>query len=447
VIINIPLLSLAKISWCESQLKLTFFEEMMLTRKQLFKRSATFQDVPIGKYGNIAQDGSGCGPPSLFQLLVRAFSGSAFAPSSSSSCPDVQNEGEISSAVVTDSSDSDSYGYDCKEEETSAMMRTYLDVGEHGEHQVAVTILKEDMEGVNVYDASSGMMTAMTEFSPTKKNILSGRRDDNTKKLRSALSMAELRSAYKEEKKSKRTMRFSSTVHVCLVPTRDELRTIFDELYFRAEDFAIFKKDAVMELRELLTRLGISSKEAIRLMYQPNVEEEASSTKDLQEYNNGPSLSDDEDDDYDDHKDDNGDGADTTTSAVATGIPASCNHSPPSANQALGAGENVNDNSNDILVTLGYDAYDEGPSLSDDEEESRKYQENLNKSLMASAPFLVSKTDVELNSVSARHPSTFSSSTEAMSSSDKAKNLPLKTPNGGGTGAGDKQMWEVAWRK
>ena len=397
-------------------------------------RTATFQDVNNGKYGNKSQDGSGCGPPSFFQLLVRAFSRSAFAPSSSSSCPDVQNENEISNAVVTGSSYSDFNSYDCKEEEPSAMMRTYLDVGEHGEHHVAVTILKEDMEGVNVYNASNGAMTAMTEFSPTKKTILSGSKDENSKKLRSALSMAELRSVYKEGEKSKRTMRFSSTVHVCLVPTRDELRTIFDELYFRAEDFANFKKDAVMELRELLTRLGISSKEAIRLMYQPNVDEDASSSKDLQEYNNGPSLSDDENDDYDDLKDGNGDGADTTTSAVATGIQVSYNHTIPSANQALGAGENVYDNSNDILVT-GYDAYDEGPSLSDDEEESRKYQENLNKSLMASAPFLVSKTDVELNSV------------EAMSSSDKAKNLPLKTPNGGGTGAGDKQMWEVAWRK
>ena len=123
-------------------------------------------------------------------------------------------------------------------------------------------------------------------------------REENSK-LRSALSMADLRSAYCEQEKKRRHTRFSSTVHVCLVPTRTEISNIFDDLYFRPEDFSTFKREAVAELREVLTRLGITSKEAIKLMYQPEVDKNPDQTfnRSVQEYTAGPSLSDDDDND------------------------------------------------------------------------------------------------------------------------------------------------------
>ena len=64
---------------------------------------------------------------------------------------------------------------------------------------------------------------------------------------------------------------------------------------------------------------------------------------------------------------------------------------------------------------------DEGPSLSDDEEESKKYEDRINKTIKASTPFLTGiKTDVELNSTKETH-----------TSKSKNINLPSKTPSGG----------------
>ena len=94
------------------------------------------------------------------------------------------------------------------------------------------------------------------------------------KKLRSALNlyamMTEAERASNPRPKDTRTMRFSSTVHICLIPSRDELKMQGNELFWKPEDYVTFKHDAVHELRVHLTANGITAKEAIFQLYQPH---------------------------------------------------------------------------------------------------------------------------------------------------------------------------------
>lgn len=68
--------------------------------------------------------------------------------------------------------------------------------------------------------------------------------------------------------KTSRPVKFSSTVHICLILSRDELRHL--DLYWKPSEYAAFKHDAVQELRVHLTSQGITAKEAIFQMYQPH---------------------------------------------------------------------------------------------------------------------------------------------------------------------------------
>jgi hypothetical protein len=90
-------------------------------------------------------------------------------------------------------------------------------------------------------------------------------------KLRSALSSSNLMSMSERAKRPKdtRTLRFSSTVHVCLIHCRADLRHLFGDLYWKSEDYGQFKNEAVHELRLYLTANGITAKEAIFQLYQP----------------------------------------------------------------------------------------------------------------------------------------------------------------------------------
>ncbi len=95
------------------------------------------------------------------------------------------------------------------------------------------------------------------------------------KKLRSALSMSNfLNISDKIEKpKDTRTLRFSSTVRVCLIPCRQDMLMLSSDIFWEADDYTIFKNEAVAELKETLHRLGITAKLAITYLYQPSVEE------------------------------------------------------------------------------------------------------------------------------------------------------------------------------
>jgi hypothetical protein len=74
-------------------------------------------------------------------------------------------------------------------------------------------------------------------------------------------------------KKEARTMRFSSTVHICLVLSRAEMKPLMTDLFWKADEYVRFKHDAVNELRSHLTINGITAKEAIFDLYQPHEHE------------------------------------------------------------------------------------------------------------------------------------------------------------------------------
>lgn len=95
------------------------------------------------------------------------------------------------------------------------------------------------------------------------------------KKLRSALSMSNfLNISDKVEKpKDTRTLRFSSTVRVCLIPCRQDMLLLSTDIFWEADDYTTFKNEAVAELKETLHRLGITAKLAITNLYQPSLEE------------------------------------------------------------------------------------------------------------------------------------------------------------------------------
>jgi len=107
------------------------------------------------------------------------------------------------------------------------------------------------------------------------------------KKLRSALNLyamlTEAEKASNPRPKDTRSMRFSSTVHICLIPSREELRQQVLELFWKPEDYVTFKQDAVHELRVFLTANGITAKEAIFQLYQPHDHERQQWMKEFEE--------------------------------------------------------------------------------------------------------------------------------------------------------------------
>ena len=242
-------------------------------------------------------------------------------------------------------------------------------------------------------------------------------------RLRSALSMSDLQAALRPKAKGKRRARFSSTVHVCLVPTRQELHNIVDDLYFRSDDFTTFKREAVLELREILTRLGITSKQAIQYLYQPQQEDEigiygigVSVHEPPDEYDHGPSMSDDEADE-------------TETSPSPRAERSESIESPsPRAERSTS-------------VDCGHIAIEvEGPSMSDDEEETQAYDSKVDDNLRAASFITGAKTDVELNA-NAQGPSKLKFSSSTGSS---VRVLPSVTPSGATSES--HATWQVQWK-
>jgi hypothetical protein len=105
------------------------------------------------------------------------------------------------------------------------------------------------------------------ELSPTPNNKM-----NPTEKLRSAIRSPERTSncTVNIEKGETRNAKFSSTVHICLVLSRAEMKPLMSDLFWKAEEYGRFKNDAINELRAHLTANGITAKEAIFEMYQPH---------------------------------------------------------------------------------------------------------------------------------------------------------------------------------
>ena len=100
--------------------------------------------------------------------------------------------------------------------------------------------------------------------------------------LRSCISSADLRKLDPiiKQKRSRR-IRFSSYVKVCLIPTREELAHLHDDLYWSLTDCEVFKKDGVEQLKRFSKHHGISMKEAISLLFQPTKPGKVDYTDDL----------------------------------------------------------------------------------------------------------------------------------------------------------------------
>ena len=96
-------------------------------------------------------------------------------------------------------------------------------------------------------------------------------------RLKSALSSSNLFGIdlmTRRRNRGRRSLRFSSTVHVLLIPSRLELLSSFDNVYWLHEDYAFFKRDAVKEIREAARVYSIPAKAAMTLLYQPEPEPE-----------------------------------------------------------------------------------------------------------------------------------------------------------------------------
>ena len=74
----------------------------------------------------------------------------------------------------------------------------------------------------------------------------------------------------------KKKVKFQPAVRVVLIPSRSEYATadILIELWWEESDYSAFKASAVSELKSLMRSRNIcNSKEAIRILYQPNDED------------------------------------------------------------------------------------------------------------------------------------------------------------------------------
>lgn len=125
----------------------------------------------------------------------------------------------------------------------------------------------ESISDPDIQDHSSGGGSTVFDSFDCKKGV-----GGTGMKLRSALSMGDLSKSLRRAE-DERNLRFSSTVHVCLIPTREDLSTTSQEVFWNTEDYQMFKKEAVDELRAYLQLKGITAKEAIQALYQPQPEE------------------------------------------------------------------------------------------------------------------------------------------------------------------------------
>jgi hypothetical protein len=108
----------------------------------------------------------------------------------------------------------------------------------------------------------NGLLTQLIEYELGDVHIIP--------RLKSALSLSTMTEQERLLRpKDTRILRFSSTVHVCLIPSRIDLKPNLIDLYWKSEDYIQFKQEAVYELRAALTLHKITAKEAIDLLYQP----------------------------------------------------------------------------------------------------------------------------------------------------------------------------------
>eukprot|EP01041_Mallomonas_annulata_P009746 gene9746-20269_t len=77
----------------------------------------------------------------------------------------------------------------------------------------------------------------------------------------------------------KKCLRFSSTVYVLLIPSRQEISAYSSNLYWSDGNYSSFKKEAVDEIRAVIQSKKCTAKEAIQLLYQPQHEDQGLTSK------------------------------------------------------------------------------------------------------------------------------------------------------------------------
>lgn len=88
----------------------------------------------------------------------------------------------------------------------------------------------------------------------------------NNVKIRSAMSSTNL-SDMANKPVDKRVLRFSSTVQVLLIQQRCELTSL--SLFWCSSDYQTFKQSAIKEIRDTAKQLNVTSKAAMKYLYQP----------------------------------------------------------------------------------------------------------------------------------------------------------------------------------
>jgi hypothetical protein len=90
--------------------------------------------------------------------------------------------------------------------------------------------------------------------------------------LKSILSHNNLTKFSKSSSRSSHTLRFSSTVHVLLIPSRLEILSQSLNIYYLTENYLLFKREAIQEIRETAKEYNLTIKLAMNFLYQPNYE-------------------------------------------------------------------------------------------------------------------------------------------------------------------------------
>jgi hypothetical protein len=92
----------------------------------------------------------------------------------------------------------------------------------------------------------------------------------SSRTLKSSLSSSYLRGLGERKPVDNRKLRFSSTVKVCLILSRPELKMYFDDLYWRGDICNSFKEEALAELKLFMAQNKCTAKQAIFRLYQPS---------------------------------------------------------------------------------------------------------------------------------------------------------------------------------
>lgn len=66
-----------------------------------------------------------------------------------------------------------------------------------------------------------------------------------------------------------KSLRYSNRIQVCFISSRADLEPVMNDLFWSKEDFKLFQKEALDEVKAFMVGKSLSRKEAIKALYQP----------------------------------------------------------------------------------------------------------------------------------------------------------------------------------